>query len=111
MCSSDLYCKCNEELSKCKTNDIEIMNTRFNEIYNTYYYAEMPNDILDEYFELYPYARYYNLIKNIQYFDNICNLEKEMTEYDLCNHEKEVVNIIKEYFNDYIFETSELYEL
>ena len=51
-----LYCKCNENLANYKKSDLEIMNIRLNEIYNTYYHVEMPDDIMNEYNELYPWA-------------------------------------------------------
>jgi hypothetical protein len=106
-----MYCKCNEDLAKQNVDDLMHMNNRLNEIYYTYYHVELPYDIMDEYNELYPYAMYYNIIKNNQRFDKICELEKEMSEYILANHEIEVINIIKDHFGDYSYESSEIYEL
>jgi len=104
-----LYIKPNKKIIESNIIDLEIMNNRLNEIYNTYYYVEMPHDIAEEYYELYSYATYYNIIRNNQRFDNICNLEKEMSEYHLNSDEREVINTIKEYFGDYSYETSEIF--
>ena len=106
-----IYCKSNEKLANQNINDLIQMNTRLNEIYHTYYHVNMPNDVLEEYYELYPYAMYYNIIKNNENFNNICELEKKMSNFELSYHEKEVINIIKEYFGDYSYETSEIFNL
>lgn len=106
-----IYFKCNEKIAETNFNDLEIMNNRLNEIYNTYYHVEMPDDISEEYYELYPYALYYNIIKDNQRFDNICNLEKEMSEFHLLSDEREVIKTIIEYFGNYSYETSEIYEI